>query len=148
MNRKITGPSDINSAPMTMRLRNLEPSTPVLRSAYSRNNVRIRTTTKATNSRNMSAESAAKISVSSLVSGSSRVSLNVAWAKMIANSRNVVIESAMTAGVRFFFVLLEGVADGINRLSSDCVLRTMAKLRAARGDSGVDGYYDPRSPSV
>ena len=36
---------------------------------------------------------------------------------MTANNRNVAIESAITAGVRFFFVLLEGVADGMDMVN-------------------------------
>ena len=85
--------------------------------------------------RKISAESAAKISVSSLVSGCRNVSLKVACAKMTANSRKVTMESAMTAGVRFFFVLLEGVTDGMNRLSSGMRSPDTPGVQAARGDS-------------
>ena len=99
----MTGPSDSSSAPITMRLRSLDPMTPVLRSAYSRSRVRSSTNVSATNSRKINADSAAKISVSSLVSGCRNVSLKVACAKITPNSRKIAIDSATIAGVRLRF---------------------------------------------
>ena len=99
----MTGPSDSSSAPITMRLRSLDPMAPVLRSAYSRSRVRSSTNVSATNSRKISADSAAKISVSSLVSGCRNVSLNVACEKITPNSRKTAIDSATIAGVRLRF---------------------------------------------
>ena len=48
--------------------------------------------------------------VSSLVSGSKKVSLNVACAKMTANRKKTQIDSAISAGVllRFFFSRVGG----------------------------------------
>src|SRR5271166_2463064 len=51
----------------------------------------------------MKADSAAKIRVSSLVSGCRNDSLNVAWAKITANKKNMAMQSAMMAGVRLRF---------------------------------------------
>ena len=55
-------------------------------------------------SRKISADSAAKISVSSLVSGCRNVSLKVACAKMTANRKKMQMESATIAGVRLRFL--------------------------------------------
>src|SRR5271157_907037 len=99
----MTGPSDNSSAPSTMWLRNLDPRAPALRSAYSRSKVRSKTNVNATKSRKISAETAAKITVSSLVSGCRKVRLNVACAKMMANRKNRQMQSATIAGVRLGF---------------------------------------------
>src|ERR1035437_255411 len=101
---------------MTIRLRNLEPSTRVLRSAYSRSRVRSKTKVSATNNRKISAETAAKMSVSSLVSGCRKVNLKVACAKITAKRKKVQMESATIAGVlfRFFGGRVGGVNGNIN----------------------------------
>src|SRR5271157_1108166 len=99
----MTGPSDNSSAPSTMWLRNLDPRAPALRSAYSRSKVRSKTNVNATKSRKISAETAAKITVSSLVSGCRKVRLNVACAKMMANRKKRQMQSATIAGVRLGF---------------------------------------------
>src|SRR5271166_6567205 len=59
----------------------------------------------------MKAESAAKISVSSLVSGWRNVRLKVACAKITANSRKIAMDSATIAGVRLRF--LSGRVGGV-----------------------------------
>src|SRR3974390_1800505 len=51
----------------------------------------------------MKADSAAKIRVSSLVSGCRNDSLNVAWANITPNKKNMAIHNAMMAGVRLRF---------------------------------------------
>src|SRR5450759_502379 len=65
--------------------------------------MRSNTKVRATNSRKMSADSAAKIRVSSLVSGCRNVRLKVACEKMTPNRRNTEIDRATIAGVRLRF---------------------------------------------
>ena len=76
--------------------------------------MRISTNVSATNSRKISADTAAKMSVSSLVSGCRNVSLNVALRqKMTANRKKMQIESATIAGVRLgFFGGRSGFGEG------------------------------------
>jgi hypothetical protein len=66
--------------------------------------VRISTKVRATKSRKISAETDAKMMVSSLVSGCRNVSLKVACARMTANRKKMQIDSAMIAGVLLRFL--------------------------------------------
>src|ERR1039457_5894705 len=116
----MTGPSDKSSAPSTIWLRNLDPSTPVLRSAYRRTSVRSKTNVNATKSKKISAETAAKITVSSLVSGCKKVNLKVAWAKITANRKKMQIESATISGVRLRF--RDGRIGGVEAITGSMVL--------------------------
>ena len=60
----ITGTNDSRSAPATMRVRNFDPSTPSRRSAKSFSRLRIKTNVRATNSRKINADKAAKTTMS------------------------------------------------------------------------------------
>jgi hypothetical protein len=55
-------------------------------------------------SRKISAETAAKMMVSSLVSGCRNVSLKVACARMTVNKKKMAIDSAIIAGVLLRFL--------------------------------------------
>ena len=59
----ITGTKESSNAPTTMRVRNFEPNTPRRRSANSFRRLRNRTNVSATNSRKISAESAANTTI-------------------------------------------------------------------------------------
>src|ERR1022692_841859 len=95
------------------------------------------------NNRKISAETAAKMSVSSLVSGCRKVSLKVACAKITAKRKKVQMESATMAGVRFRFFCgrVEGVNGNMNG-PTICRSRIMnARLREPTPRSGRWLHY-------
>ena len=73
------------------------------------------TNVSAMKSRKMSADTAAKMMVYSLVSGCRNVSLNVACEKITVNRKKMQIERATTAGVllRFFLSRIDAGAGDI-----------------------------------
>src|SRR5579871_3245062 len=74
------------------------------------------TKVNAMNSRKISAETAAKMMVSSLVSGCRNVSLKVACAKITVNRKKIQMERATSAGVRLrlFLSRVDGRAGNIS----------------------------------
>src|SRR5437016_8278642 len=99
----MTGKNDSNSPPTTSRVRNFEPRTPSRRSAKSFRRLRARTNVRATNSKKINAERAAKDKRGKrcwLVSGLRNGRSKDDWERRIPKSRRIPIASKMITFLR------------------------------------------------
>src|SRR5579864_5447876 len=99
----MTGTDESKSAPATMRVRNFEPSTPRRRSAKSFSRLRSKTKVRATKSRKISAESAAKTAMSWLFPGLRKFRSKAVCEIRIASSKKTEIDSRITTCLRYVF---------------------------------------------
>lgn len=96
----IRGTDESNNPPTTMRVRNFDPNTPSRRSANNFNRLRESTKNRATNSRKMRIEIAAKTTISWLLPGVRNFRSNAVCDTRMASRRNTLTAKRMIARLR------------------------------------------------